>query len=129
MQAPGLAADQLPVSGLHLLVTAIPLGKCCVHLLATYVLPYGQECCVLQLDGVIDRKVRFSPVLEGLSEPEYMHWMLSPFTDFPVSVSLPCVKCCSEGLCMPCSSPLPAQAWLVPSRGPYCLQWGATCLT
>eukprot|EP00891_Asterochloris_glomerata_P000929 jgi/Astpho2/929/Aster-00767 len=38
----------------------------------------------MRLDGVIDRKVRFSPVLEGLSEPEYMHWMLGPFTDFPV---------------------------------------------
>lgn len=122
-----------PVSGLLLPVTAILLGTARAKLAhiclpAAHVLLHGDECCVLQLDGVIDRKVRFSPVLEGLSEPEYMHWMLGPFTDFPVRFRLPCVDCCSEGLCMPCSRPLTAQAWLVPSSASYCLQRGATCL-
>ena len=96
MQASGLAAGQRSSSGLMLPVTATtpsttasPANHFHICSSAACML-HGSECCVLQLDGVIDRKVRFSPVLEGLSGPEYMHWMLGPFTDFPVSGSLPC---------------------------------------
>lgn len=38
----------------------------------------------MQAQGVIDRSVRFTPALEGLAEPEYVHWLLASFTDFPV---------------------------------------------
>ena len=74
---------------------------------------------------MIDSKVRFSPVLEGLSGPEYMHWMLGPFTDFPVSAA--CLVL-FRGPVHALQQATKIQAWLVSSSGPYCLQKGATCL-
>ena len=31
-------------------------------------------------DGVFDRNVKFTPVLDGMQQPPYFQWWLSPFT-------------------------------------------------
>lgn len=50
--------------------------------------------------------MRFTPALEGLAEPEYVHWLLASFTDFPVSgVGFTKAAVPSEGLLLkPCSN-------------------------
>lgn len=35
-------------------------------------------------EGVIDRNVRYTPVLEGLTRPGYFQWYFDPITHFPV---------------------------------------------
>ena len=37
--------------------------------------------------GVIDKNVRYTPVMEGLSQPGYFQWYFDPITNFPVSLS------------------------------------------
>lgn len=35
-------------------------------------------------EGIVDRNVKFTPVLDGLRMPEYIDWELQPFSNFKV---------------------------------------------
>lgn len=35
-------------------------------------------------EGIIDRNVKFTPVLDGFRMPEYIDWELQPFSNFKV---------------------------------------------
>lgn len=39
-------------------------------------------------EGIIDRKVKFTPVLDGFRMPEYIDWELQPFSNNKVQFML-----------------------------------------
>ena len=38
------------------------------------------------MTGVIDKNIRFTPVMDGLRQPSFFQWYFDPFTDHPVSL-------------------------------------------
>ena len=38
--------------------------------------------------GVVDKNVKYTPVMEGLKQPGYFQWYFDPITNFPVSFLL-----------------------------------------
>ena len=42
----------------------------------------------MQLEGVVDRNVKFTPVLDGFRMPEYIDWELQPFSNHKVPLLL-----------------------------------------
>lgn len=40
-------------------------------------------------EGIVDRNVKYTPVLDNLRMPEYIEWELQPFTDQKVGHTLP----------------------------------------
>ena len=47
-------------------------------------------------EGIIDKNVKFTPVLDNLRMPDYIDWELRPFTNHTVSRDACWCSCCDE---------------------------------
>lgn len=46
-------------------------------------------------EGIIDRNVKFTPVLDGFRMPEYIDWELQPFSKHKVPLRRPLSVMCN----------------------------------